>query len=100
MCVGFKFSFHFSGLLEIPTYGLTTIVLHHFGRRIPYAATLIFTGVALVSTMFLEKDSLWTTGVVLFGKSCTSFAFAEAFLYSSEIYPTVVCINNIVCLFL
>eukprot|EP00095_Tigriopus_kingsejongensis_P001794 snap_masked-scaffold2424_size15851-processed-gene-0.2 protein:Tk01794 transcript:snap_masked-scaffold2424_size15851-processed-gene-0.2-mRNA-1 annotation:"organic cation transporter protein" len=93
-------SFTINGLLEIPAYASAIFLLSWKGRRIPYASSMILTGISLLSILFLPEQgpdaspgsftSIMAMTIALFGKFWVTVSFASVFLYTAELYPTTV----------
>ncbi|XP_068111412.1 solute carrier family 22 member 15-like isoform X2 [Hyperolius riggenbachi] len=83
-----------SGLVEVPAFPLCLFFIQKpwSGRRKSTAGFLIFAGVACIFTMFLPDNSLYLSPVTLalLGKLSVSAAFNVVYIYTSELYPTVV----------
>ncbi|NXF97338.1 S22FL protein, partial [Eubucco bourcierii] len=83
-----------SGLVEVPAFPLCMFFIEKSwsGRRKTMACFLIFAGLACVFTMFLPTNTsllLSPTLLALCGKMLVSAAFNIAYIYTSELYPTV-----------
>ncbi|KAL5463309.1 hypothetical protein EMCRGX_G032201 [Ephydatia muelleri] len=86
-------SFVFSGLVEIPSYVLTIVVLNRWGRRFTNSGSLVAAGVlCLVCAGFVGRGGaeLYLVGFSLAGKFAASASFAIAYLYAVELFPTQV----------
>ncbi|NXW30399.1 S22FL protein, partial [Phaetusa simplex] len=83
-----------SGLVEIPAFPLCMFFIEKSwsGRRKTTTCFLVFAGFACVFTMFLPVDAgllLSPTLLALCGKMMVSAAFNIVYIYTSELYPTV-----------
>ncbi|XP_072279837.1 solute carrier family 22 member 15-like isoform X2 [Pyxicephalus adspersus] len=84
-----------SGLVEVPAFPLCLFFIEKSwsGRGKSTAGFLIFAGLACIFTMFLpDNNSLCLNPVILalLGKLSVSAAFNVVYIYTSELYPTVV----------
>ncbi|XP_068545233.1 solute carrier family 22 member 15-like isoform X3 [Anas acuta] len=82
------------GLVEVPAFPLCMFFIEKpwSGRRKTMMCFLIFAGFACMFTMFLPKNSgllLSPTLLALCGKMMVSAAFNIVYIYTSELYPTV-----------
>lgn len=82
------------GLVEVPAFPLCIFFIEKSwsGRRRTMMWFLMFAGFACIFTMFLQKNSgllLSPTLLALCGKMMVSAAFNIAYIYTSELYPTV-----------
>uniref|UniRef100_A0A8C9Z6Q0 Solute carrier family 22 member 15 n=1 Tax=Sander lucioperca TaxID=283035 RepID=A0A8C9Z6Q0_SANLU len=87
------------GLVELPAYPLCMYFINKdwAGRRKSMASFLCLAGSACLCTMFIPENSGETgtsvhvvTSFALVGKLMVSAAFNIAYVYTSELYPTVV----------
>ncbi|XP_040035392.1 solute carrier family 22 member 15 [Gasterosteus aculeatus] len=83
------------GLVELPAYPLCIYFInkHWAGRRKSMASFLCLAGSACFCTMFIPEGSgalLSVTSFALLGKLMVSAAFNIAYVYTSELYPTVI----------
>ncbi|XP_060072924.1 organic cation transporter-like protein isoform X6 [Ylistrum balloti] len=91
----FYVNFLLSGLVEFPAYTLCLLLLDRVGRRLLHASCMIVGGVACIITLFpmiFADQSLQpiTVTLAMLGKVGVSAAFAVIYVWSAELYPTVV----------
>ncbi|XP_038053165.1 organic cation transporter protein-like [Patiria miniata] len=78
-----------SAALEIPSYLVCWYVMDRFGRRITLVAFYIFGGVSCLITVFIPLGAA-RAAVAMVGKFAISAAFGHIYIYSLEIYPTII----------
>ncbi|XP_053548246.1 solute carrier family 22 member 15-like [Bombina bombina] len=83
------------GLVEVPAFPLCLFFIEKSwsGRQKATAGFLVFAGFACIFTLFLPDNNrffLTPTTLALFGKLSVSAAFNVVYIYTSELYPTVV----------
>ncbi|XP_050814283.1 solute carrier family 22 member 15-like isoform X4 [Gopherus flavomarginatus] len=83
------------GLIEVPAFPLCMFFIEKSwsGRRKTTTSFLIFAGFACIFTIFLPENSGFffsPTLLALCGKLTVSAAFNIVYIYTSELYPTVV----------
>ncbi|XP_027752272.1 solute carrier family 22 member 15-like isoform X2 [Empidonax traillii] len=83
-----------SGLVEVPAFPLCMFFIEKSwsGRRKTMTCFLTFAGLACVFSMFLPTNAgllLGPTMLALCGKMMVSAAFNILYIYTSELYPTV-----------
>ncbi|KAL8611301.1 hypothetical protein ACOMHN_013732 [Nucella lapillus] len=88
-------NFLLSGVVEIVSYALCIVLLDRVGRRALNASLMLLAGVTCTATVFpvlYAPPSLqWVTvALAMLGKLGISGAFAVIWMYSSELYPTVI----------
>ncbi|CAH1252185.1 SLC22A3 [Branchiostoma lanceolatum] len=84
-------NFALSGLVEIPAHLISIVLLNKFGRRWPLCLLLLFGGVACIVAFFIPKHLGWmTTTLAMTGKFCITATFGIIYIFSAEIFPTVV----------
>ncbi|KAM3624669.1 uncharacterized protein V6R79_026363 [Siganus canaliculatus] len=84
------------GAMELPGKALVYFSLYKIGRRTTQAFTLCLTGVCLFCNMFIPA-SQWTvqSAIGALGKMFAESTFTNLFLYTTELYPTVLRQNGL-----
>ncbi|XP_062391614.1 solute carrier family 22 member 6 [Sardina pilchardus] len=79
------------GAVDIPAKVIVTVAMSVVGRRPSQCAALILAGIAILANLLVpyEKQTMRTTLAVL-GKGCLAASFNCCYLYSPELYPTVI----------
>ncbi|NXK11960.1 S22A7 protein, partial [Herpetotheres cachinnans] len=78
------------GVIEIPAKVITYVLVNRIGRRQSQAWTLILTGLCIGVNVIIPKPFTSLRSVVaIVGKGFSEAAFTTVFLYTSELYPTV-----------
>uniref|UniRef100_A0A8U8C7L2 Uncharacterized protein n=1 Tax=Geospiza parvula TaxID=87175 RepID=A0A8U8C7L2_GEOPR len=88
---GFGLSIYLSqfvfGVIEIPAKMAMYVLVNRIGRRQSQAWTLILAGVCIGANILIPKcERLF---LAILGKGCSEAAFTTVFLYTSELYPTI-----------
>ncbi|XP_006181858.1 organic anion transporter 3 [Camelus dromedarius] len=79
------------GGVDIPAKFITIISVSYLGRHITEAAVLLLAGGSILALIFVPSDLMTLrTILAVFGKGCLSSSFSCLFLYTSELYPTVI----------
>ncbi|KAJ8248561.1 hypothetical protein GJAV_G00243310 [Gymnothorax javanicus] len=83
-------------IIEIPGKIAVYFSLNTLGRRTTQAATLLLTAVCIAVNQFIPT-SLWIlrTVIAVLGKAFSEASFTIMFLYTTELYPTVVRQNGV-----
>nr|CAB3266145.1 organic cation transporter protein-like [Phallusia mammillata] len=78
-----------SGFVEIPASCLAIIVIEKWGRRPSLSFTLILSGVACITMLFVPKELLWLNiSLSMLGKFSIAAAFGVVYIFAAELYPT------------
>ncbi|KAK2918437.1 solute carrier family 22 member 7a [Channa argus] len=78
------------GAIEVPAKILTFFILNWIGRRNGQAIFLITTGALIgINTAIPLELSVLRTCIAVLAKGFSEMAFTTAFLYTAELYPTV-----------
>uniref|UniRef100_A0AAY4BVX3 Solute carrier family 22 member 6 n=1 Tax=Denticeps clupeoides TaxID=299321 RepID=A0AAY4BVX3_9TELE len=82
--------------VELPSKFFIYFSLNKIGRRYSQVGMLILTGTCIVINIITPK-SFWTfrTIVAVLGKGLSEASFTTVFLYTTELYPTVVRQNGV-----
>lgn len=80
-------SFSVMALVEIPAIALSTVLLKRIGRRPVLCSVMIGGGISCLTTAFIPKFYGMILAIV--GKAAIGASFSIIYIYSSEIYPTV-----------
>ncbi|CAL4107484.1 unnamed protein product, partial [Meganyctiphanes norvegica] len=84
-------NFVISGAVEIPAHAITIILLDRVGRRLPLCGFMVLGGSALLCTMFIPEDLSWLIITLsMFGKLCITASYAVIYVFTAELFPTVV----------
>ncbi|XP_069023786.1 solute carrier family 22 member 7-like [Embiotoca jacksoni] len=84
------------GAIEVPAKAFIFFSLNKIGRRLNQIGTLILTGLCIFCNMFIPQEKgLFRTGVGALGKMFAEAAFTTIYLYTAELYPTVMRQNGL-----
>ncbi|XP_045873023.1 solute carrier family 22 member 8 isoform X2 [Meles meles] len=79
------------GGVDIPAKFITIMSINHLGRHITQAGALLLAGGSILAIFFVPSDlPTLRTVLAVFGKGCLSSSFSCLFLYTTELYPTVI----------
>ncbi|XP_037595854.1 solute carrier family 22 member 5 isoform X2 [Cebus imitator] len=80
-----------SATVEIPAYVLAWLLLRYLPRRYSMATALFLGGSVLLFVQLVPPDLYYlTTALVMVGKFGITAAFSMVYVYTAELYPTVV----------
>uniref|UniRef100_A0A8C6U2H8 Solute carrier family 22 member 7b, tandem duplicate 1 n=1 Tax=Neogobius melanostomus TaxID=47308 RepID=A0A8C6U2H8_9GOBI len=84
------------GSIEMPMKVGVYFFLEKIGRKPGEIATLLTTGLCLFINIFVPRDK-WVarTVVAVLGKAMSEASFTIAYLYTTELYPTVVRLHSL-----
>ncbi|CAK6953836.1 solute carrier family 22 member 6 [Scomber scombrus] len=79
------------GAVDIPAKVIVTVSMSFIGRRPSQCGALIFAGVTILINVLVpyDKQTLRTCLAVV-GKGCLAASFNCCYLYSGELYPTII----------
>ncbi|XP_041035785.1 solute carrier family 22 member 6-A-like [Carcharodon carcharias] len=79
------------GAVDIPAKTLGFVSMNLIGRRFTQGTSLILAGSLILTNIFVPKElQALRTSFAAVGKGCLAAAFTCCYLYSGELYPTVV----------
>ncbi|XP_068034760.1 solute carrier family 22 member 6-B-like [Anomalospiza imberbis] len=79
------------GAVDIPAKLMSILTITYVGRRFTQAITLILAGLAILANVLVPRDlRTIRTALAVFGKGCLAASFNCVFLYTGELYPTVI----------
>ncbi|XP_053573165.1 organic cation/carnitine transporter 2 [Bombina bombina] len=80
-----------SAIIEVPAYIIAWLLLRNFPRRYSTASTLFLGGVVLLFIQLVPSDlNILSIMLVMLGKFGITSAFSMVYVYTAELYPTVV----------
>ncbi|XP_059085438.1 organic cation transporter protein-like isoform X2 [Tigriopus californicus] len=82
-------NFILSALIEIPSYIFVVLVMDGFGRKTILIFCQILAGATCIAAGFVQQNWLITT-LTLIGKFGASASFSIVYLYTAELYPTII----------
>ncbi|XP_062908740.1 organic cation/carnitine transporter 2-like isoform X1 [Mobula hypostoma] len=81
----------FSAAIEVPAYTVTWLLLQRFTRKFCLSGALFLGGGVLLFIHLVPSDlSVLTTTLVMVGKFVITSSFSMVYVYTAELYPTVV----------
>uniref|UniRef100_A0A8C5R815 Major facilitator superfamily (MFS) profile domain-containing protein n=1 Tax=Leptobrachium leishanense TaxID=445787 RepID=A0A8C5R815_9ANUR len=79
------------GVVDIPAKFISYFVMTYIGRRVLQSSSMFLAGIAILANIFIPKDyQIVRTSMAVFGKGCLAASFNSLFLYTGEMYPTVI----------
>ncbi|KAM3919835.1 solute carrier family 22 member 20-like [Leptodactylus fuscus] len=79
------------GAIDLPSKLVGAILMSYSGRRVTQSASLILAGVALLCNAFIPQEMKMARLVLaVVGKGAMASSFCCAYIYSSELFPTVI----------
>ncbi|XP_067342119.1 solute carrier family 22 member 13b isoform X2 [Channa argus] len=84
------------GLVEIPARLSCLPLIQHFGRRICQAGMLLFGGCACLGILAVPTDlPIVVTVIAVLGKFAATASFSTVYVYTAELYPTILRQNGV-----
>uniref|UniRef100_T1JLS1 Major facilitator superfamily (MFS) profile domain-containing protein n=1 Tax=Strigamia maritima TaxID=126957 RepID=T1JLS1_STRMM len=90
--------FILTSLVEFPAYIFCLLVMNRLGRKKPLVGCMLIGGLSCVCTVFVPEDAKYqwiSIGLSLIGKFGSAAAFAIVYVFSIELFPTVLRNNGI-----
>ncbi|XP_061595792.1 solute carrier family 22 member 6 [Cololabis saira] len=79
------------GAVDIPAKVVVTVCMSFIGRRPSQAGALIFAGVTILINLLVPLDQQTArTCLAVLGKGCLAASFNCCYLYTGELYPTII----------
>ncbi|XP_072494988.1 solute carrier family 22 member 6-like [Notamacropus eugenii] len=79
------------GAVDLPAKLIGFLVINYFGRRPAQMASLTLAGISILVNTLVPKDwGIMRTSLAVLGKGCLAASFNCVFLYTGELYPTVI----------
>lgn len=79
------------GAVDIPAKVVVTVSMSLMGRRISQSGALIVAGVTILINLLVPTDKQTIrTCLAVVGKGCLAASFNCCYLYSGELYPTII----------
>ncbi|MEQ2223916.1 hypothetical protein ILYODFUR_002076 [Ilyodon furcidens] len=84
------------GVVEVPARVGILPFLQYFGRKICQAGVLLLGGVACLGVLVIPKDlPVVITVIAVLGKFAATASFATVYVYTAELYPTILRQNGV-----
>ncbi|KAG8439198.1 hypothetical protein GDO86_005424 [Hymenochirus boettgeri] len=78
-------------VIEVPSYVISWLLLKYVARRYSMCGILLLGGAVLLFIQIVPSDLYTLSNVlVIMGKFCVTAAFSMAYVYTAELYPTVI----------
>ncbi|XP_068187869.1 solute carrier family 22 member 6-like [Antennarius striatus] len=79
------------GGVDIFFKSLAQIVFTFLGRRTAQSSCLLLSAIIIFANIFIPRDmKTLRSALACLGKGCTAASFSAAYLYTAELYPTVI----------
>uniref|UniRef100_A0A8B9ELE9 Major facilitator superfamily (MFS) profile domain-containing protein n=1 Tax=Anser cygnoides TaxID=8845 RepID=A0A8B9ELE9_ANSCY len=79
------------GAVDFPAKLVSVITITFIGRRFTQSLALILAGLAILANILVPRElRTLRTAMAVFGKGCLAASFNCVFLYTGELYPTVI----------
>uniref|UniRef100_A0A3B4G4Z8 Solute carrier family 22 member 6 n=1 Tax=Pundamilia nyererei TaxID=303518 RepID=A0A3B4G4Z8_9CICH len=79
------------GAVDIPAKIIIAVTMSYIGRRPSQSAALIIAGVTILINLLVPYDQqTLRTSLAVVGKGCLAASFVCCYLYTGELYPTII----------
>ncbi|KAK1335471.1 hypothetical protein QTO34_003257 [Cnephaeus nilssonii] len=79
------------GAVDLPAKLVGFLAINHLGRRPAQVASLLLAGICILANGVIPQDqSIVRTSLAVLGKGCLAASFNCIFLYTGELYPTMI----------
>ncbi|KAE8607247.1 hypothetical protein XENTR_v10011094 [Xenopus tropicalis] len=79
------------GAVDFPAKLVSATAMIYVGRKFTQFMSLILGGIAIIANIFVPNElQTVRTSLAVFGKGCLAASFSCIFLYTTELYPTVI----------
>ncbi|KAM7226354.1 hypothetical protein CapIbe_022499 [Capra ibex] len=79
------------GAVDLPAKLVSFLVINNVGRRPAQMASLLLAGICILINGVVPQDkSMVRTSLAVLGKGCLASSFNCVFLYTGEVYPTMI----------
>uniref|UniRef100_A0A8C5W6P1 Solute carrier family 22 member 6 n=1 Tax=Microcebus murinus TaxID=30608 RepID=A0A8C5W6P1_MICMU len=79
------------GAVDLPAKLVCFLVINYLGRRPAQMASLLLAGICILVNAVVPQDwSIVRTSLAVLGKGCLAASFNCIFLYTGEVYPTMI----------
>ncbi|KAJ4930335.1 hypothetical protein JOQ06_019339 [Pogonophryne albipinna] len=79
------------GVVDIPAKVVVVISMSYFGRRTSQCGALIIAGITVLINLLIPYDKqIARTCMAVLGKGCLAASFNCCYLYSGELFPTII----------
>ncbi|XP_006800212.1 solute carrier family 22 member 6 [Neolamprologus brichardi] len=79
------------GVVDIPAKIIITVTMSYIGRRPSQSGALVIAGVTILINLLVPYDQqTLRTSLAVVGKGCLAASFNCCYLYTGELYPTII----------
>ncbi|XP_021943045.1 solute carrier family 22 member 15 isoform X2 [Folsomia candida] len=78
-----------SGIVELPAYFITALLIDWLGRRLPLSIFMVIGGISCILIEVINHPEVIFI-LALVGKLCIAASFAIIYIHSAELFPTVI----------